>query len=327
MFVAIWMSLLFLIATNIQAGWLYVIISFLAMVSIYSLIIPEIALRSISARVELPELCERGSESIATIYIENSSRRPRYLTRAEFPETDEIKFNPGAALAIKIEGHGRLALGIKFTPLRRGKLELKHFYISNGAPLGLAMRYRRVKSTATTLAHPRISPSEGERIMSEAGKEGFGAREKFFAIEDPYHYKLREYAPGDDMARIHWKLTARRDRPIVRVHERKIFGHSGIKVDNIRENYPGGEDVFEAVLEQAISLAWHILYVRGSSVSVSGTAAPEITAETPDFWNSILAWFAKIRLESAPPQDEAGEHFERKDFEFTAADAEVSKSN
>lgn len=323
----LWMSLLYLIATNIQAGWLYVIISFLGLLCIYSLIIPVVAIRSVKVRVELPEFSERGRESIATVFFENTSRRPRYLFRVEFAEDKNFDFKPAGALAVKLEGGSRLAIPVKFIPSKRGMVTLEKVFLSSGAPMGIVIYYRRIKIGAKTLVYPKITPEDGEKTAGSEGDAGQGPREKFFALTDPYHYKLREYVPGDGLSNIHWKLTAKRDRPIVKINERKIFGHSGIRVDNILENYPeNADEMFEEVLEKAASLAYYLLFVRGSSISVSGTAAPEISIESTDTWSTALEWFARIRLEARPDRrNEFGnaENEAGKEFEFAAKDALV----
>jgi len=299
-FIIIWMALLFLIATNIQAGWLYVVISFLGLLCFYSVIIPVIALRAVRVSIELPELCERGTPTSGTIFIENSSRYPRFMIRAE-PVSESLRFEPSGVFVIVLPGGGRAACDLRFTPGRRGRIVVREALLTCGAPAGVYQHRRRVSVTARTLVHPRISASEGEHLAGMGDESAAVKREKFYAIEDPYHYKLREYAPGDSLSRLHWKLTAKRGKPIIRIHERRIFGHSGILVENRRDRYPpGAEEDFERNLERAISLAYHLVFIRGSSVTVSGTAAPEIALDSPDVWHLALKWFAMIRLEALP---------------------------
>ena len=321
LFILLWMGLLFLIATNIQAGWLYVVISFLGLLAVYSAIIPVLALRPVRAVLELPELCERGAPAAGTLFLENLSRRARYLIHVELPYGDcGLEFDPPNLLAVKAPGDRRLALSARFTPLARGRIAIEYIYLNCAAPAGILNVKKRIAVNAHTLVHPRISPAEGEALAGAAGDSGAGKRDKFHALEDPYLYKLREYNPGDSLCRLHWKLTAKRDRPIVRVHERKIFGHSGIVVDNLRGHYaPGEEEKFEKLLEQAASLAHHLLFARGGSVSVSGTAAPEISMDTPDAWPLGLKWFASIRLEQMPGESRLEEVAAAREVDFSFA--------
>jgi uncharacterized protein (DUF58 family) len=306
-FLAFWAFLLFAIATNIQAGWLYVVIAFQLILGLISVVWPAATLRKLHAGVSLPELCERGSHQSATLFIENRSRFSKYLVRMELPESDGIFFDPPFLFAARLKPGARVAFMARFIPAVRGRARVKNIILSSGAPAGLFVKKRAVPTDAETLVYPKISAAEGETLAAGAGAEEAGRLEKQFALEDPYHYKIREYAPGESLRRIHWKLTAKLDQPMIRIHERKIFGHAGILVDNLRGGYPrGGEGRFEEALEKAASLAFHLVFTRGSSVTVAGTAAPEITIESGEHWEHALRWFALIRLEDSPARADYG---------------------
>jgi uncharacterized protein (DUF58 family) len=300
-FLAIWMFLLFLIATNIQAGWLYVVISFLLMLGLLSRIIPPVSLRGVSARAALPELCERGTTNTGAVFLENNSRYTKYMIHADLPGGGPLAFDPPRVFAARLAPGAKAAFPVRFVPALRGRAGLDAIEAGAGSPVGLFVRKKKLPSGAETLVYPVISAAEGEALAAAAGADDSARGEKFFAVEDPYHYKIREYVPGESLRRIHWKLTAKRGEPMIRINERKIFGHSGILVDNLRENYPaGGEFQFEQVLEKAISLAFHLVFVRGLSVTIAGTAAPEIAVDSKESWEHALRWFALIRLENAP---------------------------
>jgi len=303
-FLAGWISLLYLIATNIQSGWLYVVISFLLLVGLYSVIIPIVALRGVSVAVRLPELSELGAASSGRLTISNKSRFAKYVIRVDFSEYDEMSFGASGLLASALPGRSNINFRFDFTPGKRGRRHIKKVMISCGAPTGLFVAHRVMVVNAETIVHPRISDAAGEAVLGRMGIEGVGELSTRSSTPDPYLYRLREYAPGDSLRNIHWKLTARLGEPVVKDSERRTHTHKGVFIDNLRSSYPAGaEIVFESILEEAASVAHRLLFVIGASVTISGSAAPAITIESPESWRTALRWLALIEIEDEQPPD------------------------
>ncbi|MFA6450789.1 MAG: DUF58 domain-containing protein [bacterium] len=301
-FLAGWIFLLFLIATNIQSGWLYVIISFLALLGFLSALLPGFALRSISVAASQPELCERGAPQAAILFLENRSRFAQYTIRVELPAGSGLEFDPPNLLAVRIPGRSSVAIPARFVPMRRGELRIGHVTLVCSGPTGLFAKKRVAAVASSSLVYPKLSDADGESLAGAAGADNSSPVNRHLVTEDPYHYALREYVPGDSLRRIHWKLTAKRNEPIMRINESKTFGVAGILVDNLRDHYPppdGGEK-FELLLEKAASLARHLLFSSGMSVTLYATASPEIELDTHEVWERALRWLALIRLEDAP---------------------------
>lgn len=77
-------------------------------------------------------------------------------------------------------------------------------------------------------------------------------------------YCLRDYLPGDEMRRLNWKATARRDRPIVNDYETEKSGDVIIVVDGRNDAIEESERlrVVGLEVEAAASLARHFLKER-----------------------------------------------------------------
>jgi len=320
-FLAFWIGLLFLIATNIQAGWLYVVISFLLILGILSALLPALTLRAVRVSISPPELCERGAPQAATVFLENRARLARYAVRVEMPAGGGLEFEPPNLLAVRIPGRARIAIPARFVPTRRGEARLARVTLSCGATTGLFTSKRAVPVSAATLVYPAISEAEGEALAAAAGADNSCPVNRRLVTEDPYHYSLREYVPGDSPRRIHWKLTAKRNEPIMRVNESKTFGVAGILIDNLRGSYAaGGDEEFERLLEKAASLARHLLFTCGMSVTLYATAAPEIALDTHEVWEHALRWLALIRLvDEAPAGVRAARPPDSIEYDFSPA--------
>ena len=83
-------------------------------------------------------------------------------------------------------------------------------------------------SSSAVLVWPGIAGEDDEEIYSCV--EGFPKEEESRKRGAEYNpdYEIREYIPGDELKSIHWKLTAKQDRLMVR--ERLATGHEKINL-------------------------------------------------------------------------------------------------
>lgn len=302
-FATLWAGVLFLIATNIQAGWLYVVIAFFFLFLFISVVYPTVMLRGLSVELSLPGYTERNSASNAKLVLKNAARRRKFMVRVE-ADGDGFVFEPEGALFVSVPAKSEVTAPVFFKCAKRGNRGPGGLVLFCGAPAAIYYARRRVKCDAFTLVYPSLTGEGEEERAREFNMHDPGQARKIFASADPYHYSLREYTPGDSLRSIHWKLTARRGEPIVRVSERKIFGQANIVVDNLAESYPaGGGELFEAALENALCAVRRLLFESGYAVTVAGTAAPAITLESEASWENALHWFAMIELRDGAPED------------------------
>ena len=301
-FIVIWIGLLYLIASNIQAGWLYVVIAFFVMLAAVSVAYPLLMLRGLKFELHLPEYMERAAAGGATLCVRNPRARARYMIRVVSADRDTV-FEPEAALFVAVPGRGAVDLPVSAVCARRGRLEQVRLAVTCGAPLGIFTALRFVTVTAHSLVHPNMSRAHDQDTLRAPGLHDPAPAGRMAHAPDPYHYSLRQYVPGDSLRLMHWKLTAQRGEPIIRCPERKITGLAAVTVDNLSASYAHAGD-FETVLENALAAARHLLFDRSFTVTVQGTAAPRITLNSRADWERALRWFALIQLEAHPAEAE-----------------------
>ncbi|WKV16759.1 DUF58 domain-containing protein [Janibacter limosus] len=73
-------------------------------------------------------------------------------------------------------------------------------------------------------------------------------------MADISFHALREYRPGDDRRHVHWRSSAKHDRPPVRQFRGTRRSHLGIVVDTDPAMYPHGEGGVETAIAVAASL-------------------------------------------------------------------------
>ncbi|MBI4770391.1 MAG: DUF58 domain-containing protein, partial [Chloroflexi bacterium] len=96
---------------------------------------------------------------------------------------------------------------------RRGAFEFGPVMVSSGDIFGFRTRHLDLDYRQTILVYPKLTPMDklGLRPASPFGE----ARARRRVAEDPLRLAgARDYQPGDSIRHIHWKATARRNRPI-----------------------------------------------------------------------------------------------------------------
>jgi uncharacterized protein (DUF58 family) len=102
---------------------------------------------------------------------------------------------------------------------QRGRFELGPLRASVSDPFGLASMTRRVLGTEEVIVFPRVH--EIMSLPETGGDELDRDQPRAHGRLDPggEFLNLRDYEPGDDLRRVHWRSTARRDRLMVRQNE------------------------------------------------------------------------------------------------------------
>lgn len=160
-------------------------------------------------------------------------------------------------------------------------------------PLGLASRLVHVGSPDTLVVYPAV-----ERLRGLPGAPGLNV-----AIDNrrPRHghqggedfYTLREYQQGDDLRRIHWRSSARRDRLMIRQLETPWQARSLVVLDVRADSYPD-DGAFEAAVSGTASVTRHL--VDNAFDSELWTGGPTVTLTGRDGGYAVaMEWLARVQ--------------------------------
>ncbi|MDQ7992052.1 MAG: DUF58 domain-containing protein [Propionicimonas sp.] len=170
-------------------------------------------------------------------------------------------------------GPGRHRVDQRLTPAWRGRHRLGPLHRSVVDALGLARSGRVLPGTIEVLALPAVHPLEPLREASGLGTAMDSAvlRTSLVGQDD---VMVREYLPGDDVRRIHWRSTARTGELMVRREERAWDPSAALLLDNRAGAFSSAvpERRFEWLVSAAASISVHLLG-HGFSVSVMDTDA------------------------------------------------------
>jgi uncharacterized protein (DUF58 family) len=107
----------------------------------------------------------------------------------------------------------------RLTPLLRGDLSLGPVHLRLHGPWGLCARQIEVPLTSALKVYPDLTALTRDALNLARARDDEARRVVRRPAEGREFESLREYQPGDDRRTLDWKATARRGRPMVRVHQ------------------------------------------------------------------------------------------------------------
>jgi len=142
---------------------------------------------------------------------------------------------------------------------KRGEFHLGPMTISGNDPLGLFERRREFPQTSRVVVYPAVLPV-GHLPPPRGPLPGGDALRRRTHYITPNAAGVRDYVPGDSLARIHWASTARLNRLIVKEFELDpmsdvwIFldmeGRVQATIEDDQEGPPGAEDAQKSLQQR-----------------------------------------------------------------------------
>ncbi|HEY7666812.1 MAG TPA: DUF58 domain-containing protein [Actinomycetota bacterium] len=221
---------LFLLGTNVQAGWLFVLSALLLGTVIAGAMLPGRMLRGIRIERRAPAEVHQGDEAYVELVVSNPTRRLRAGIVADDPMFSPASFEVGT-----LRPGERVELGAVRVAERRGPQEGGTVTLRSAAPFGVAERRRSAPAPAPCLVLPKVWPlgalafvdaaATTERALHSAPRRGGG----------PEFLGVREYRSGDSMRHVHWPSTARTGTVMVREFEEERTRRIAIVVDTVAD--------------------------------------------------------------------------------------------
>jgi len=256
-----------------------------------------LALRTseIDARRTLsPARVQCGDETMVELSVTNTGRRPTAVIELRDP-VDGGPLRARLLLAPLAAGASERA-SYRIPTERRGVLSVGPLEARRSDPLGLATTARVVAPQTELVVYPAVeallalphAPGDDRRGGSRRATATGQAGEDFYA--------LRPWVVGDDLRRVHWPSTARRDELMVRQHDIPWQGRATVLLDVRAAHHD------EDSLEQAVSAAASILVScgrGGTLVRLVGTDGADSGFGTgPAHLDALLDRLARVEASS-----------------------------
>ena len=178
-----------------------------------------------------------------------------------------------------------------FVGLKRGPVQINSVHLKTSFPFGFFVKTRILD---VIYGNPDL-PSTIKKVAlpspTEYSEEGEGTID--LAGDDLY--SIREYQPGDPMASVHWKSSAKTGT--LRVKEFSKGGlHSYTLFLNIvdpRTNVAVGRETLETRVTETASLAYHLIR-RGDEVCLKTPETQTLSGNTETHLEHILKYLAWV---------------------------------
>ena len=298
-FVAMTLALGFA-AINTGNNLLYMILGMMLGLIVVSGIMSEAMLRRVTVERMPQGVAFASAESAVQYRLFNDKRLvPSFsieVSEVERRETTEMRLGKRAVsrkqrkkeqkardpaiprcLAHRVDaGRTRVQSG-RFKPPRRGMYHYDALEVTTRFPFGFFEKSRRIDRVGERLVYPRVV-NPPPRSEGSARPEGTEERPKKGIGQE--YLALRDYFPGEDWRRIHWKVSARRGTLIVRETQEELSKTCAIVINNaIHAGAPGSVEAgMERLIEVAAAMARELINngLAVGLISRSGALEPGV---------------------------------------------------
>jgi uncharacterized protein (DUF58 family) len=204
--------------------------AFVTALPLLSLVVSNMGNRRLTAnRQVVPDRVTVGSPSTVVLRVGSQGR----LGVATFVVEDDVPSGLGARPRFLLGSFGRKAGASVEYPVRphlRGIHLIGPVLVRVSDPFGLTEFRQNLAGRGRLVALPEVAPLTG--LPAGAGQgTGEDGSTRLRAGRGEDGVGVRQYRYGDDMRRVHWKSTARRDELMVRVEERPWQGGVTLLLD------------------------------------------------------------------------------------------------
>jgi uncharacterized protein (DUF58 family) len=167
-------------------------------------------------------------------------------------------------------------------PMLRGIQQIGPLKATITDPFGLAEFDRELAQTSRLIVVPRVV-----RLAGVPGGSGLGSGEdgsvRLNAGQGEDDAIVRPYRQGDDLRKVHWRSTAKRDEMMVRVEERPWRGGTTILLDHrmIAHRGTGSSSSLEWAISFAASMCLH-LHRHGHRIRLVTESGRQLVGDSGD---------------------------------------------
>ncbi len=202
-----------------------------------------------------PEKATAGRPVTISLLVRNPGRAsvPLVLLQDRLP----VELATQARFAIPgLEAGGKREMSFRVTPPRRGRYDIGPLDLSFVDPFGVAQVRREAAGTTAFFAHPRVQRLVLPRDLAQQRSLALSALKQPSGGRGDDFYTLREWSHGDDLRKIHWPSTAKRQKVMIRQEEISWHTRVAVVLDDRRSAHDGfgNSSSFERAVEAAASV-------------------------------------------------------------------------
>ena len=235
---------------------LYLMAAILWLIPAASWVMGWLMLRGLECSRALPLSATAGEAARLTYTLTNTGRLPKFylLVRDSLPRGISLLAGPPPLVMGLWPGESReAACGLDFT--QRGVFALGPASVFSTDPLGLQTFSRKMTEVSELVVYPAALPLRFSWLRGAAAAGRRGGSNALTRGDGDDFYGVREYAPGDELRRVHWRTTARTGALAVAEYAQGRTLDITVALDLFADAYKGTGSDEHSALETAVTLA------------------------------------------------------------------------
>jgi uncharacterized protein (DUF58 family) len=289
---------LLFVASNTQAGWLYLLNSVLLGTLLAGFIISRLSLLSLKVEREIPPLACEDETVRVTLKITNKSRLARYsfLVEEHFPaDTPDLLKNGRQFLIERLPGLSGDRISYEAACYKRGIYRFPPLRISAGAPIGFFTADKKFNPSDTLTVLPTAPPMENGQLVAASRDSSGGSTARLRSGHSHDFLGIRQHQPGESTRMVHWPSTARTGSLMLRQFGAMNTGRLDIFLDTGRRFHAGAgrEASIEYAVKLATSAARHAI-LCGQPVHMTAARGKDLISLLTRDLLKALRWLAGV---------------------------------
>lgn len=243
------------VAIILRVSQLYLMAAILLLIPLVSYSLGRALMWGLACERRLPASCSEGERILVTLLVTNTGLLPKVglRVRDRLPRWLEAVGPEALPITQLLPGEAGTAT-YTLEPRKRGVYTFGAAQIVSTDPLGFYGFVQDVPAAGELVVYPSLLP------LSRATAEGggaFGPREQdgTLARGGIDFDGVREWRPGDELRRVHWRTTARTGKLAVVEYAQGTASELSLALDLNNSAYAGTGDGPDGALETAIRMA------------------------------------------------------------------------
>jgi uncharacterized protein (DUF58 family) len=195
-----------------------------------------------------------GDQATVQTAVANQGRRSLFNPTVE---DEVVGLGTARFISSRLRPAGTATAAYQILCRPRGVYQVGPARITVGDPLKLAERTVATGETDRLVVYPEIEELEDFPIVRGRDPSVHAARPEFSHRGGEDFFTLREYRTGDDLRRVHWPSSAKRDELMIRQLETPWQSRALVVLDPRKERYAGSA-AFEKAVRGAASVVHHL---------------------------------------------------------------------
>lgn len=267
-----------IVAVILNLDQLYLMAAVLFLIPLTSFAVGRVLMRGLACRRVAAGACGEGERTLVTLSVVNEGWLPKMYLRVSDTLPGSLQAVGDPAPLILLLGAGESA-DVSYTVegRKRGAYTLGPALVSTTDPLGFYPQVQTVASSSEMLVYPAVvalrrmasggGGTWGRRAQENAGTRGGGL---------DFH-GVRDYQPGDELRRVHWRTTARTGKLAVMEYTEGAASDFVVALDlhplSYADTGTGRESALEYAIRMAVAACGYLLG-QGHEVQVILPALP-----------------------------------------------------